>query len=452
MAFAEHHESLDTLDCSAQQFVLWTLAALGIHVQASASGVYVLGILESSSPSPDAKAHPYAAMAGRQFTFGAEQIRDSAASSQVEHLTWQSPLVRWLLDVLQGGDRPLHGAAAHQPMSVHELAEHLFAQYKVDGGHVHLGGCRLEDRPFLRLSYCNERATNGESQLIYCFGTSEGELIDRRLLDDLELMELVPCQGRIPRIDESIVQRWANLTRQQFRVLVGEEGRQLIATTLVWCKFAEGKLTFSIGQKSAEVSFSGWGRLLAGRRLLPPPYRCPLSGRTSYHLAATDDGRITVAEAIATCWVSSRRVLENELRMCAVSGRLALPEYLQACPVTGEAILASLLEECSMCQQRVSPRVLVGGRCAACRQLVPVSKSDPGLARILDTYPRLDGWRNWKMADTNAVQVLVGSSAWKRMLIVLDKQTLDVLRLASGSCLSSKWTEATDLQRSKWIG
>ena len=105
-----------------------------------------------------------------------------------------------------------------------------------------------------------------------------------------------------------------------------------------------------------------------------------------------------------------------------------------------------------MCWQRVNPRVLVDGRCPACRQLVPVSKSDPDLARILETYPRLDRWRTWKMAESHAAQVLVGSSAWKRLLIVIDKQTLELLHVATSSRLTSKWNEVTDLQRAEWIG
>ena len=74
------------------------------------------------------------------------------------------------------GLRLMHAAAARQPLSVHELAEHLFAQYKVDGGHMHLAGCSLEDRPFLRLSYLRMHRENGGSQLLHCFGTSDGDI------------------------------------------------------------------------------------------------------------------------------------------------------------------------------------------------------------------------------------------------------------------------------------
>ncbi|MFO7904054.1 MAG: hypothetical protein R6U98_15430, partial [Pirellulaceae bacterium] len=68
---------------------------------------------------------------------------ETEAFDPVEHATWQSPLARWLLGELRQVGGPLHAAAARQPLSVHELAEHLFAQYTVDNGHMHLAGCRL---------------------------------------------------------------------------------------------------------------------------------------------------------------------------------------------------------------------------------------------------------------------------------------------------------------------
>jgi hypothetical protein len=82
----------------------------------------------------------------------------------------------------------------------------------------------------------------------------------------------------------------------------------------------------------------------------------------------------------------------------------------------------------------------------------PTTKTDPRMARVLDAYPKLDRWRNWKIAETRSVQVLVGMSALRRLLVVLDKQTLDILHVASSSRLSSRWTTANDVQRMEWMG
>jgi hypothetical protein len=315
----DRQKSPDALDSSAREFVLWLLDALGLKVQAGGNGVYQIEIPRPAAAGAAAAGaeaeHPYAALEGRCFTFDQAGGQAIDRRQDTEYATWQSPLVQWLLGELQSGTRLIHAAAAHQPLSVHELAEHLFAQYKVDQGHMHLAGCSLEDRPFLRLSYLQPQPKNGAAQLVHCFGTSDGELMDAALSETLDLDDLVPVAGRAPRIDSDVVRRWTDLTRQQYEAQQSDKNRSLVAITLVWCKYVEGKLTFSIGQRTAEVPFSGWGRLFADRRSLPPPYRCPLSGKASYHLGATDDGRITVAEAIATCYESSRRVLADELQV-----------------------------------------------------------------------------------------------------------------------------------------
>jgi hypothetical protein len=74
------------------------------------------------------------------------------------------------------------------------------------------------------------------------------------------------------------------------------------------------------------------------------------------------------------------------------------------------------------------------------------------MARVLDAHPKLDRWRSWRVAETSNVQIFVGRSALRRLLVVLDKHTLDVLHVASGSRLLSRWTDATDVQRAEWVG
>ncbi|MFO7901638.1 MAG: hypothetical protein R6U98_03165, partial [Pirellulaceae bacterium] len=364
----------------------------------------------------------------------------------------QSPLARWLLGELRQVGGPLHAAAARQPLSVHELAEHLFAQYTVDNGHMRLAGCRLEDRPFLRLSYLRSEPAEGEARVVHCYGNSEGELVDAELRESLGLNNVVLLGKRPPRIDAELVRNWTQVTRQQFEGLEGNPATSLIAVTVVWCKHAEGKLAFSIGKATAEVSFSGWGRMLVDRRCLPPPYECPLSNRSSYHLAATDDGHITVAEAVARCAESSRKVVENELRTCAVTQARVLPEYLRECPCTGTQVRASVLETCSLCQQRVSPRAIVNGRCCACRELTAISSANPRLARLLSCYPKLGKLGRWKMAESRTVWIFVGRAAWKKILVVVHKQRLEVLHMAISNRWSRTWTPMNETQRSDWLG
>lgn len=442
----------ETLDASARHFVLWCLEALGLHAATDRQDVYRIEVAGGPVPPAGVPLHPYADLEGRRFAFlpVADPTLDDV--TEVERVTLQSPLLRWLFGELRDVAWPMQAAAARQPVSVHELTASLFAQYSIEGGHIHLAGCSLEDRPFLRLSFLNTHPDGGTPQIVHCFGTSEGELLGERMIGELELGQLVPMSGRIPRLDGEVLRQWIDVTHGRFASRATADAWTLVAATLVWCKHAQGRLSFSMGAKSVDVAFAGWGRLLADRRILPPPYECPLCGRNSYRLAATDDGRITIAEGIATCEQSLRRVLVDELERCAETGRRVLPEYLQTCPVTGKRVLASVLQPCCMCQQRVCPKALDGERCPACRHLSPTAKTDPRMARILDAYPKLDRWRNWKTAETRSVQVLVGISSLRRLLVVLDKQTLDVLYVAGSARLSTRWTPATTVQRVEWVG
>ncbi len=56
-----------------------------------------------------------------------------------------------------------------------------------------------------------------------------------------------------------------------------------------------------------------------------------------------------------------------------------------------------------------------------------------------------------KLAETAAAYVLVASALVKRLLIVVDKNDLGVLRLAKGSQFSSKWTEASEVDRAAYL-
>jgi hypothetical protein len=208
-----------------------------------------------------------------------------------------------------------------------------------------------------------------------------------------------------------------------------------VATTLIWCKRAAGKLRFSFAEQAADLPFDGWARTLQ-----PPPFVCPHTGTASRNVAVTDDGRISVAEEIAACEVSGRRVLKRELAACSVTGKHVVDELLATCPVTEERLLASELVQCGECRQRVSPRALAGGRCLACRKREGVKASDPRLARLFAEYPPLDRWRSWTLSETAAVYNLTAAGLVKRLLIIVDKRSLAMLHLATGSRFSSAWT------------
>ena len=101
---------------------------------------------------------------------------------------------------------------------------------------------------------------------------------------------------------------------------------------------------------------------------------------------------------------------------------------------------------CGVCRQRVSPQVLEKNQCLACRQMKAVKKADPRMARLLHEHPRLDRWRRWRMSETARVYVLVATGWLRRLLVVVDKETLDIRHMAIGGRLSHRWAEVEPAQ------
>lgn len=346
----------------------------------------------------------------------------------------------------------MHATVARQPNSVRELAEHLFTQYQFEAGQIHLAGCRFENRPFLRLTYFQPTAPTPDGQVSHCYASMDGQLLSPAYRTGLELDNAVPMTGRSARLEEKVLRQWADVVTERCARRGSNPAESLLAATLIWCKYAVGKLSFSNGQSSVELPFSGWAKFFCDRRVVPPPYTCPLTGMSSYHLAVTDEGQITVAEAIATCAESGRRVLDIDLTACSVTGRRVLAEFLDECPVSGEPAIRTEFQNCGTCRQRVSPAMISNGQCRACNELAAAAADDPRLERIRDRFPKLKQWRGWRISETKTVYVVMASQVWQRLLLVLGKDSLNVLLVASRPRLSKTWTEATAQQQSDWLG
>jgi hypothetical protein len=171
----------------------------------------------------------------------------------------------------------------------------------------------------------------------------------------------------------------------------------------------------------------------------------------TYHLAATDDGRIVAAEAIEACAETGRRVLAEELVTCSATGKHVLPETLATCPVTNEPVLRSALTPCSTCGERVSPATLLRQRCAACRTLAPAADDDPRIARLREDFPGLRAWTSWRLAETKTVYVVQASGWVQRLLIVVDKEDYTVKRLAQSVRLLPLWKTVPPEQHDKYL-
>lgn len=432
---------------ATQRFWLWVLATLQLPVRQTAAGGYEFSVpLEQRAD-----------FGGREVvSFTWEPAVGEAAAgtdNRAEVLTVGAPLGAQLLARLKRLGMVVHAAPRGQPVSIHELAPHLFTPYRVEGGSVRLSGCSLEDRPLLRFSYAvHNGGGEGGLRLAHVYASAHQLPVEDELLAALRVDDLIPFEGRPPRVSEPDVASWLALGERQGAPLGGERRAEFLLTTAIWCKRASGKLLFELGDSTAERSFDLWAQQLVDGAVPPPPFRCAATGRESYHLATTDDGRITVVESLARCAQSGRRVLDSELEACAVTGQCVLSEFLSTCSVCGERVLAGELVTCAQCRQQVSPHAVTGGLCRACRSLQPATPDDPRLARILGEYPKLDRWRRWQLAETARVYVLTARSLMRQLLLVLDKETLQAARIAEGLRLARDWPELPPARWDEFLG
>lgn len=421
------------MDATAQRFVLWALNSLGMEVEPCRGGVFACELKNGQRDAFDG---------ADRICFSFESAA-AQAESDAEHLTFGSSLFRWLVKQLTAAGEPMHAVPAHQPQSVHEFSRPLFDAYRLDEGNVHLSGCTLDDRPFIRLTFVEQEEPASRRQVLkHIFMDARGNVMSDELRTSLGLDDLVPLTSPPHRLNDVDLQRWIAAANKLHQSSGRSAARSdLVAVAIVWCKYAEGKLAFVANDVRGDVSFSGWARLLKEGQVKPPPFACQHSGEASYHLSVTDDGRLTVAESIDICAETGQRVLKIELETCEATGSRALEDQFVTCPVSEQRVLRSALEACSECLQEVSPGVLDAGRCSACRKVQSISKDEPRMARVLGEYPGLDRWRRWYLSETSDAYILNATGLAKRLLLVLDKESLEVVRLARRGHFATTWVD-----------
>jgi len=389
------------------------------------------------------------------------KIGFSTTDPQLESATLESRLGRWLMEKLHAAGPAVPARPRKQPQAVQDISATLFSAYQVEGGQLHLGGCQLTDYPFLRLSFpapsglpstaaltAAEGSATSEMSLAaptqatdiwHLFVGPDGSSVPNQMVRDLGLLDLEPIDDLPPRIEETALD--ALITAGRRMMAQGIHRRdpaacttQPIAITVIWVKHAEGHLRFTIDEVSTTVAFSDWAKLLK-----PPPYMCEHSGASTFHLAATDDGRIDAWDQIGRCQRSGQRVLKQDLLQCSVTGQQVLGRFTEICPVSGKPCLKDEFSICANCQQRVSKAVLENNLCAACRALSRLPKDDPRLVWLLGEHPGLNRWKHWKLAETGHVYIAEARGFFKRLLVVADKRSLVVRYLATSGTLFRDW-------------
>ncbi len=373
-------------------------------------------------------------------TYGNEAVGDEADVA----ITLDSPFVRTILHQAEAAGVAINAAPRDQVTAVSDLGPTLFEKFSVEGGHAYLAGCQLSDRPFLRLTVrCNEQDNEIDHLLIQ----SDGTVADPVLLESLRFPMVKPFRPRDTPLNRDVQENWIHIGCEAGKI----EAESLVAATIVWCKHAEGKLAFVIGDQTVEWPFDGWAQRLVDGLDEIPPYYCPIMKTASYHLAATDDGVITTNESVETCDETNKRCLTTELATCEATGKRVNRTLLQTCPVTQEQVSSRQMVPCTDCGEQVSPNAIRKGHCNACRGMSKVTKSEARLARVLGEYPSLDRWRNWKLAETEQVYILVASGLLRQLQLVVDKSSLEVRRVAIANRFATTWTELSGLQREELL-
>ncbi|MDA7979607.1 MAG: hypothetical protein MPJ50_12645 [Pirellulales bacterium] len=448
-------------------FTLWLLDRLEVPYAIIAEGLYQLRLSDEHRSAFENRSTIL-------FTFDAERY-DTAAENDLDFAAPGHRFFRWLFE--QGLTEGVieQAAPVDQPENVSEVTARLFPAYKLDSGSVHLAGCSLEDRWVVHPVLKPEQTAQGlaEDELLF---TDRCDTLPEDLRCHLRVGNLkvdspngqattAPLSGLAENVPSQIVAGIRHLMIQRQRdntsnghasvgapVATAAESAQndienslsalgqVARFVIIRTRWVSGKLRFSLAGETVDATFSGWAQCLH-----PPLIECPRTGRKTRHLAATDDDRLAAFESITSCDRTGCRVLESELAQCSLTGQRVLLEFMGRCAVSNAPVLSDALQACPTCQQQVSPAQLTGAYCEGCRNLLSVKKSDARLSLILDEYPRLDSWGRWRLAETETSFIVTAWRGLRRILLVIEKQTMQVRCLAKGG-LRRGWTPVDSVE------
>lgn len=333
---------------------------------------------------------------------------------------------------------PLSQAVARSDVQrVAEIAPSLYAPYDVPGGTVRLAGCQLENRYFVRRTFL-QRGAKGPVVIHYWFWLN-GEPVADELISQLGLHELAPPTRPLPEAPLVLPETLASWTPPA-------EANELepLLDALVGVKWAAGKLEVIHSDPTpatVSIEFSGWATAFRDGHVSPPAFVCPATGVRGYRFVRTADGELTVEEATGVCELTGKRYLIRDMATCVVSGVRTAKSEMVVCPVSHDWLLPQELVVCEMCRQEVSPLVIAGHRCRACRRLEHVSADDPRIVRLTEAHPEWKTRKRWQLSETDRVYIAVADAWWQRWLIVTDKDSLETLRLAKRSPLRRRWRD-----------
>ncbi len=377
----------------------------------------------------------------RQFEFASLDPTSSATELLDTSDNNTSRALAWLTRRIDAVDATLMARPLDRPLALHEITPQLFDAYIIEGGQMHVAGCRISDRLFAVCSLVN----NHESRVVQTVVDHEAQPVDAQLIERLGLLASGPCGIHPPRMPlrdaVEVVDHASSAARK-----LGELG-ELHSVVIVLSRWATGAVEFEVADTTTRVEFADWAA-----ELKPPPIVGPQTGAPTYHLATTHDGRLAAIEQLATSDETGHRLLKSELTKCASTGKLVERDLCLECPVTGELSLKSTFAKCETCLQKVSRQALVTGECGCCRGRSVASKFESPLAELLPKFPALAKHGRFKLSQSRDVFVVEAIGIWQRMLVVVNRTSFDPLHVATGTPFTRQWNSRSKSEWAKLLG
>ncbi|QDU95029.1 hypothetical protein [Lignipirellula cremea] len=413
------------IDETTQEFALWALATLQFRVEKTSDRYYALYPKEHQRGQFNG-AHRVS------FTFD-EVLKEDKV---LEKVTASSTLFRWIQRQIAETGPAMHAAPLRQPVSQHELQPHLLRPFAVEDGSARVVECRLSDRPVLRLSVRSAGEKSPDPVVRHRYFDASGQELSAELLQTLAMEPLAPR-----------VKRSSRLTDQKLQAVIdqacetgGLSQDEVLAAVVIWCKWAEGHITFRIKGMEAQHPFSNWAQVLVRDAKAVEPFHCAEASQSSYRISASDDGRITVVEALDVCQASQRRVLAGELEQCTASGQKMLPEFLQTCPACGEKAYRKSISVCRHTQLECCPRCMPGGHADPYEKLHLAFEHHPRLQQLMESHGPFEGWDSWRVGEGAAVSVFTAQQKRNQLLLVVDNNDSRIRHAATRTPWQRVWT------------
>ena len=76
---------------------------------------------------------------------------------------------------------------------------------------------------------------------------------------------------------------------------------------------------------------------------------------------------------------------------------------------------------------------------------------DPRVVWVVGEHPGLGKWKRWRLAETEDVYVIRLVGLLRKLLVVVDKETLAIRHMARSGPLQPKWSPVPEVEREQLL-